>query len=260
MLKEIGYRYINGMNLFFPKIEHFFDKIDYGFSFVKMNHSFWEMKSGNLLWKRNYLKIFDENIINDVFSIIKNIEKTKIILAASSVGAPKFEGNNLKYEIILSKTIKDSLPKNYIPYYAVLWKSYVLNKTISKFFDKLKGKKIIVVGMIHLHELKNNLKQFSNMVHYVLDFSSSKENKRHKILNEMKNLIENDTVFIIQAGDIFSTWIIYHLSSFSNKNCSFIDMGRSLDYFCPNRKMSKKDEEIYPLNLNSFYHQPWFQK
>jgi hypothetical protein len=160
----------------------------------------------------------------------------------------------------LSKTIKDSLPKDYSPYYAVLWKSYVLNETISKFFDKLKGKKIIVVGMIHLYELKNNLKQFSNMVHYVLDFSSSKENKKYKILNELKNLIENDTVFIIQAGDIFSTWIIYHLSYFSNKNCSFIDMGRSLDYFCPNKKMSKKDEEIYPLDLNNFYHQPWLKK
>ena len=73
MLKEYGLNVYNGMNLMLPKIGYFNSEIKNGISFIKINHSFWEMLSGDERWINVYSKLFDEKIIDEVKFILRNI-------------------------------------------------------------------------------------------------------------------------------------------------------------------------------------------
>lgn len=271
MLKEYGLNVYNGMNLMLPKIEYFYSQIKNGISFVKINHSFWEMLSGDERWINAYSKLFDKKIIDEVKFILTNIDKSKIKIAVSAVGCHTMNGEDIDLEKKIALTIKKNLPKDVLPFYAVCWKIYALDGSLKLFFEKIRNKKIIVVGLMHLFELEKKL-NLSKFYHYELDLSSSRPIKRMKVLKDLKKIAkflkssskeegdDEEVIFIFQAGELFSTWLIYNLSKLNIKKFSFIDMGRSLDYFCPNKKMIKKDENIYPLKLRNFYNQIWLKQ
>ena len=256
MLKEIGYRNLNGLNVLLPKINHFLSKIEDGFSFIKVNHGFWCLASGDSYWGDPYLKIFDKLLLDEVKKIIFNIKKYDIDLAISPVGAPQQIHTKISD---LSEFIKKSLPSDYLPYYAVCWKIYALSGDLTNFLEKIIEKKIIVVGLEHLLEINKKFPNHS-IENFVLNFESSKPFNRNKVFEELKEKIKPNTVFLFQAGDILSTWLIHKLSSYRVKTCSLIDMGRALDYYCSNKYLNKKDSELYPLPLDNFYDQPWLRK
>lgn len=255
MLKEFGMNHFCGMDLLSPKIGFFIDCIDDGISFAKINHSFWEMLSGDHYWIDVFLKRHGKNFINEVKFIIKNIDKTNIKFAVSCKGPPSYSKNNLH------STIKKHLPDNYIPYYAFCWKSFALDNSLKLFFEKIKNKKIVLVGLNHIGELSKTF-SFTDCFHYCLSMDSCYEKERLKVLDDLKTLAEtkSEKIFIFQAGEIFSTWLIYNLNKLNIQKNSYIDMGRSIDIYCPNKKLTLKDKNLYPFSIESFMNQPWMKK
>lgn len=256
MLNEVGYRNLNGLDVLLPNVRHFSQKAKNGFSFIKANHGFWDLFSNDPFWKEKYQQIFDIDLINEVKEIILNISKFNIDLAVSPIGTPR---QMFSVESNLSVLIKKCLPNNYVPYYAVCWKIYALSGQFNYFFESIVNKKIVIVGLEHLREVKQSFSK-NNIENFVIDFTSSKPKNRNRILENLKNKIHPDTVFLFQAGDIFSTWLIHKLSFISCEGCSFIDVGRSIDYYCPNKFLNDIDTKLYPLELNNFYNQPWLIK
>ena len=234
--------------------------------FIKLNHVYFEL----LYWLKNkhtkmeaseMLRVHDETLNLDVENIIKNIEKTSIILGVSNVlhvydlklGNKTFR--DLDYQN--AEVIKDTVPPNYVPHSALIWKYFCLTNELSEFFKEIKDYSIVVVGMDHLKEL-NSI--FPNMKHYALTFESCTVENREKHLYELYNLINDGkkNIVLFQAGEPYSTWLIYKLSfELKIKNCSLIDMGRALDYFCPNRKMIESDKKKSEGLLHDFSNQRW---
>lgn len=246
---------LTGLKVLFPKIQHYINRLkNGGFYFVKINHAFWEMLSGNKYWTDLYLKIHDKDLIDEVLGIIKTIDKTNILLAVSNLGPPHYMRKS-DSEIAMSKKIIEILPEGYIAHFACNWKIFSLDGSIHKFYDVIREKKLVIVGMEHLEILRDTL-NLKNMLHYKLTFQSSQKITRDIILNDLLAIANKDekTIFIFQAGDLFSTWLIYHMSQkMIFKNCSLIDMGRSVDIFCANRTLCEQDKNILP----DFFNQKW---
>lgn len=74
-------------------------------------------------------------------------------------------------------------------------------------------------------------------------------------MSETKN-----TFLLLQAGDLFSTWIIYHLKN-KVKNCSIIDMGRALDVLAldENLAFAEEDQKLGNLIFSDFKKQDWIK-
>ena len=262
MLKTEEYFLLDGgiVKVFAPRVEYYIDIAkNKNLYFVKMNHAWWQLLAGRNFWKVRYEKNHDKELIDEVKNIIKNIDKTDIILAVSTIDPfQNVKKNKRKYEE-LEEVILKSIPDNYQPHYGSIWKRYVNNKTINKFFDHIKNHEIIVVGLNHLKELKNTL-EFSNFNFFELFFDSSKNEKRIQVLEEILKIvnISGKKYVLIQAGELFSTWLIYNLRiKTTNNDCSFIDMGRSIDKFCPNRTY---DGDIKKFNFIDFKQQAWMNK
>lgn len=240
----------------FPKISFYENKIENeGLKFIKLNRSFWEIACKDKYWTDIYHKIHDESLLNDVLEIIKTINKIDIILSVSPLGPPQLINCDRQKEDLLSKKITETIPEYYLPHFACNWKIYSLNKTIFSFYEKIKKEKVIIVGMEHLKEIKETLK-FENLIHYKLNFSSSKLVKRQEILNDLLKIENKEkSIFLFQAGEIFSSWLIYNMNKNLTHKSSLIDMGRSLDMFCPNREFCEEDKQLNILE--DFKKQDW---
>lgn len=243
--------------VFKPHINYFINKIikKEHFLFAKINHAFWQMLDDDDPWRTMYETLHDDDLIKEVLSIIKNINKTNIMLAVSHIGPPQLPNAFVAVPII--EQIKKALPSNYIPYYGVVWKEAELNGSIVPFYEALKKMRTIIVGLNHLSKNKHNFE------HFELDLNSSKPENRNKVLNELEKTISSkneDCVVLLQAGDLFSTWIIYHLRN-RVKNCSIIDMGRALDALVSTEHLvfSKKDQELGSSIFKDFNKQDWIR-
>lgn len=260
MLKVEQYFLLDGglVKVFAPKVEHYIDIIkNKNLYFTKMNHAWWQLLAGKNFWKLKFEKDHDEELIDEVKKIIKTIDKTDIILAVNT--KTPYLDRGIKNHKELEKVIIESIPEKYQPHFGGIWKRYVLNKTISKFFDHIKNNEIIVVGLDHLKELKTTL-ELPNFNFYQLFFDSSRNEKRLKVLDDILKIVNvyGKKCVLIQAGELFSAWLVYNLRfKTTNQECSFIDMGRSIDKFCPNRTYS---DDIKKFNFIDFKDQIWMNE
>jgi hypothetical protein len=259
MLKN-DYHFILGgglVKVFSPKVEYYIDIIkNKNLYFIKMNHAWWQLLAGKEFWKVKFKKCHDKELIDEVKEIIKNIDKTDIVLAVNDDDPYQ---TNKKIHKELNEIIIKSIPENYQPHFGWIWKKYVLNKTIDKFFDHIKNNEVIVVGFDHLKELETTLK-FTNFNFYQLFFDSSRNEKRLEVLDDLLKIVNvsGKKCVLIQAGELFSSWLVYNLRfKTTNQECSFIDMGRSLDKFCPNRIYS---DDIKKFDLSDFKNQAWMSR
>ena len=239
--------------------------------FAKINHAFFEFlcfydqdKFSKLFEASKFwLDIHDIDIITEVRDIISNIDSTNIILGVSNIpyiSNFSFGTNQTNFtQDLIAEKIKMVLPRKYLAHSACIWKYFTITKQIHKLYECLNEFEVIVVGMNHLKELEYTL-GLSNLLFYKINIDSSRKQNRYKVLDEIYKFydIKKKQVFIFQAGEMFSAWLIYKLLYDKNiKNCSLIDMGRSLDYYCPNRKLENIDSEK-PC-LYDFYNQKWIQ-
>lgn len=213
------------MDLCFPDIEYFVEKIDNNekFSFSKLNHAFWDMVSGDSYWKEKFDLVHkDENFLKENIDSILEIPKDEsFLIGVSNYGPP---------EIILKKnnsieTIEKYMSKRTNLFYGPLWKHYCKTGEIKKFIYSIRKKKVVVVGLSHLYQLKNvwGIPDFS---HIEVDLFTATQD-RYKILNQIKE--NKDSIIIFQCGEMLSLWFIRKLQNTDN---TLIDMGRSLDLFC----------------------------
>ena len=175
MLKIEQYFFLDGglVKVFAPKVEHYIDIIkNKNLYFMKMSHAWWQLLAGKQFWKSKFKKDHDEELIDEVKEIIKNIDKTDIILAVNTKDI--FQNIGIKNYKELEEIIIKSIPENYQPHFGGIWKKYVLNKTISKFFDHIKNNEVIVIGFDHLKELKITL-EFLNFNFYQFFFELFKK-------------------------------------------------------------------------------------
>jgi hypothetical protein len=242
------------VKVFAPKVEYYIDIIkNKNLHFIKMNHAWWQLLAGKQFWESKFKKHHDKELIDEVKEIIKNIDKTDIILAVNDDDPYQ---TNKKIHEELEEIIIKSIPEKYQPHFGGIWKKYVLDKTISKFFDHIKNNEVIVVGFDHLKELKITL-EFPNFNFYQLFFDSSRNEKRLEVMNDILKIVNahGKKYVLIQAGELFSAWLVYNLRfKTTNQECSFIDMGRSIDKFCPNRTYTG---DVKKFNLVDFKQQLW---
>lgn len=258
MLKEMGLNFQDDLQIFMPKIGYFVNEIDKGISFIKINHSFWEMLAGMELWVEHFAKRHDKQFIEEVKHIVKIVDSLGIKLAVSGKPGPRdvvVNGTNL--------SIKNHLPKNYIPFDATCWQKFALNGQLRILFKSIKEKKVVLVGLSHLAELPKIL-GLRDCQHFRIGMFACFKERREIILNELKQIVEKHSkngdkaIFIFQCGECFSAWLIYHLHMMKVGGFSYIDMGRSLDWFCPNRQLTKIDEEQYPFQIETFRDQQFW--
>ena len=83
MLKEIGYRNLNGLNVLLPKINHFLSKIEDGFSFIKVNHGFWCLASGCIVTGNNKILKPPGWRAPDMVRIIKHDPRKTVVVSGS---------------------------------------------------------------------------------------------------------------------------------------------------------------------------------
>lgn len=252
-------------NLYFSKLNHsFFEFLIYDYMYenkIKDNKiEYIEMKKNIDAWT----SVHDRDIIFEVVDIIRSINNTDIILGVNNVkhvSNLKLSNNkNNRYiEKLSAIKILSLIPSGYIPHSSSLWKYECIKNGLEKFIDEVNNHEVIIVGMSHLVELS---KKFKNMKHYEINFSSNKKNNRKKVLNDLYEISCNNSnkkVILFQAGEVFSLWLIYNLSHVLRvKNCSLIDMGRSLDFYCPNREF-KKENIIEGVSCD-FKCQKWMNK
>lgn len=260
MLKVEDHIMLGGglVKVFVPKVNYYINLLqNNNLYFFKMNHAWWQYLAGMRFWIAQYNKYHDKELMEEVKSIIGNIHETDIIMAVSNIGPLYDIGKNKKRDTILEKIILQYMPKNYQPHFGGIWKKYSLDKSINKFFESVKNFQITVVGFEHLQELKQSL-NFDNFNFYKLSYDSSRNEKRHKVLSDLLEIANSNNyrkVFLIQAGELFATWLVYHLrKNVSNHVCSFVDMGRALDMFCPNRTFH---EDIRKFGFYDFKKQLW---
>lgn len=136
-----------------PQINYYLNKIKKNehFFFAKINHAFWQMLNGEEPWKSMYENLHDKNLIDEVLSILNNINKTDIMLAVSHIGPPQLP--NLFPATPIIKQIKKTLPKNYMPYHAAIWKEAEIDNSIIPFYEFLSTKRTIIVGLSHLKKI-----------------------------------------------------------------------------------------------------------
>lgn len=235
--------------------------------FIKLNHVYFEA----LYWLNNkhekieaaeMLRLHDESLLRDVENIIRSVDKTKIILGVSNIqNVPNFKWGKNKGSRILdhinAKVVKELIPDGYIPHSASVWKYFCVTNEINYFIEEVKKHSVVVVGMDHLKEL---VSIFPNLRHFILTFESCVPENRQKVLDSLYEYINDGVkkVVLFQAGEPFSTWLIYKLSKdYKVENCSMIDMGRALDYFCPNRKMIESDKKKCEGLYQDFNNQRW---
>ena len=260
MLKNEQFFFLDGVliKVFAPKVEYYIDTIkNKNLYFIKMNHGWWEFLQNERSRKSRFKKFHDKELIVEVKEIIKSIDKTDIILGVNTKNPNK--NKSIKNKKELEKIIIKSIPENYQPHFGSNWKKYVLDETISKFFNHIKNNEVIVVGFDHLKELKTTL-EFPNFIFYKLFFNSSKNKKRLGVLDDLLKIVNvpGKKCVLIQAGELFSAWLVYNLRfKTTNQECSFIDMGRSLDKFCPNRTYTGA---IKKFDLHDFKNQTWMKK
>ena len=246
-----AYRFYGDVILQIPSLNYYLNKIKKGnFYFIKINHAFWDMLAAEGSAIKAYRCLFDKKLLKEVIKIIKNIDETNIILAVNPMGGPMDSPQDIvdaeRRSVIAGIAIKKLIPNNYIPHHAGIWKIESRKNDLLNFFDYIRNHSVVVVGMEHLSEIKNtcNLVDFK---HYKLSLRSSEQKNRHKVLSDLIDLCQDSKqkIMLFQAGDLFSTWLIYNMvQSKKINNCSLIDMGRSLDMYCPNRTLTENDAKF----------------
>ena len=260
MLKIEQSFFLDGLlvKVFAPKVEYYIDIIkNKNLYFIKMNHAWWEFLQNERFRESRFKKFHDKELIVEVKEIIKSIDKTDIILGVNT--KEPFKNRSIKKNEELEKIIIKSIPENYQPHFGSNWKKYVLDETIGKFFNHIKNNEVIVVGFDHLKELKTTL-EFPNFSFYQLFFNSSKNKKRLEVLDDLLKIVNvsGKKCVLIQAGELFSAWLVYNLRfKTTNQECSFIDMGRSLDKFCPSRTYTGA---IRKFVISDFKNPYWMRK
>lgn len=263
MLKYTNiYKFYGDAKALLPSLNFYINKIENdSLHFIKINHAFWDMLAGHGKILKGYISLHDKELIKDDINIVKNIHKTNIILAVNPKGGPINTPEEIKDSdqrlIYASHALTNTIPSNYIPHHAGIWKIESRKDGLKRFFDVIKKYQVIVVGLQHLYEMKKTC-NLPNFKHYVLSFKSSRNKKRFKILNDLIKICgtSEKKIVLIQAGDLFATWLVYNLATSKNvKNCSVIDMGRSLDFYCPNRELSDEDSLIVDkINILKDFH------
>lgn len=234
-----------------PSINFYIEKIKKdNLKFIKINHAFWDLLAGDGRILKSYVALHDKQLIKEDFEIIKKIHKTNIIFAVNPKGGPI----NTKEQILdsnqrlikSSNTLLNIIPKNFIPHHAGVWKIESRKNNLVSFFETINRYEVVIVGLQHLSEIKHTCK-IENFKHYVLNMKSSLKENRYKVLDDLTSLCQglNKKVILLQAGDLLATWLVYNLAVEKQvQNCSVIDMGRSLDFYCPNRTLSTQDALI----------------
>lgn len=226
------------------------------FSFPKINHAFWQVLLKEDPWYTRSMKYQGEEFIQEITSIIRKFPTTdEFIFGISCEGPPGiYYGNCSK----IADVISSLLPPKLIPTIGTIWKEATINKNINIFFDVIKEKRVIIVGLEHLKECITNLK-LKNAFHFLLLIDDIK--RKECILKKLTEIHEPNTVFLFQAGCMFSSWLIYNLHLLISQKF-LIDMGRSLDYWCPNRRFSNEDLLRQPSlekRFEDFQNQDWLK-
>ena len=236
-----------------PGIAYYIRKIknlEY-FSFAKLNHAPWQILMQEEPFYTSSLKHDGPEIVHDLVDILKNIPE-EIILAVSPYG--HINRIPSKYPKKLLQTIVNYLPKDYVPHNAGIWKESCINGKILQFFDAIRKQdlSVVFVGMKHLSNLGDALHfKSSEFIEIDSDAIQHKQLLCDTIMNRRQ---ENPTIYLLQCGDLLSTWLINKV--YQKPQSFFIDMGRVLDIWCTEMPVLVKEGWIIREKSNR-NRRPW---
>lgn len=230
----------SNIELYSPSIEYFVDKLrsDTNFSFAKLNHSFWDMVSGNSYWKKMFETVHQDDIFlkENINSLVELPDSENFMLGVSNCGPPEVALGCYESIYYLEQFINTR--KNL--FYGQLWKHYCRTGDIKKLIYAIRDKNVVVVGLKHLSDLANcwGIKKFN---HLKIDLTVTKE--RFNVLDELRQY--KNSIILFQCGEMLSLWFIKSLHN-NNNNNTMIDMGRSLDLFCTMNDIDQEVVSVWP--------------
>lgn len=227
-------------DLLCPKINFFLNKIKNNefFCFCKLNHAFWDALTNFQHWNDVYTKLHGNNCLNEVVSVVQ------ILPAEVMVGVeykPFIFKNYYENEKNNKMKIFEIFGNRKSLFYGGIWKYYTTIKKMEIIFDCINENNMTVI-LCGLEHTKFLYKIFLKFQHFKLNLNSYdyKENVLKDLLEKINN-VEGKKIVLLQAGDLFSTWLI---SKLSEHKIICIDMGRSLDFFIDKRKIVLSKEDI----------------
>lgn len=227
------------------------------FSFIKLNHFFWNFISGCELEKCMFEKWQADDTAYAVVAKIKNKLPENLFIGIGFGGCDKNVPENIGN---IENLIKSILNSNIVWHNATTFKEAFLFGKYEKFINSIKKYKIKTIGLSHLEYFgyKNKIENHS---HINLEIDSHIE-KEIILENIIKSHTEN-SVYLFQAGETLSSWFILNLHNKINK-CFLIDVGRALDYQLP-VTTSDRDEFLYKKNFGGnlkdyLEYSPWKNK
>jgi len=264
----------NPFKVYFPPISYYCErlkKLNY-FHFIKLNERYWQQLNGDQWFTQQTVKACGgDQILYDIENYLKyfDIHSEVVIIAVSHLGPPQLWANpeaasrigHRSFDPIESiNRIRKTVPPGYIPHFALNWKIYTLRNEIIELYNTMKDYHIVTVGFEHLKEVKHtlgfNFHSHINLTHDTVNTVKKREMLGEHILSHYKSEQNGKPlVYLLQAGEIISAWLIARLTDKIQK-AFLIDIGRAIDAFTPNRHYAQ-DNLVFNELVGSIEKQLW---
>lgn len=236
---------------FLDGYEHYLNKLNNReyFSLIKLNHGFLEYFTKKKYRLEQIEKWMCQDLIDCILynkEIILN--DPRIILALGIQGHEVIQN----YDKKLIKEIKKLFPGRYSFYCALTFKRNFVDGKQDLFLDAIKDYNVVGVGLTHLKSFGEG--KLPNYKHFKIEIGDHL--KKEKILNTIIDNHQKDTVYLLQCGELFSSWLILNLYN-KLDNAFILDMGRAMDYNLDKNYDIEDQKKYRYLTRRLINYQPW---
>jgi hypothetical protein len=243
--------FYDGFDLFLGKL-----KRKELFSFVKLNHGFWEVVADPVSSYAQWMRDFHgSELVEKVVELVRNWHRTDNLFFG--VGTQGYDSINDNATLI--RAIRSTIGSGVDLYCALCWKRNFIRGRYPEFISAIAKYRVVVVGMSHLGKY-GEINKIPDFDHVQINL----EDARHLSLIEQKILAsykpDTESVYLFQLGDTTSFYTINKLFP-QMPNAFLLDMGRSVDFNLP-CVLSPKDKMIANQCIAGFFNfeqQEWLQ-
>lgn len=219
------------------------------FSFVKLNHFFWQQGlTGSPIFKA--WGVYD--ITLEIVEYLANWPRDGNLFLGIGFGGN--DSDHVFREQI--EIMKKVVPPYVEPHCALSFKRACINNKINRLYDCIRDRRVVVLGLKHLIAFgkAHSLEKFE---HYHVELNYNRE----KILEDLLQSYQKDSIYLFQCGEVLSFWLIWKLRSFV-QDSFFIDMGRALDFkldvfLSEEDKVFARSKGFHP---DFIMHRPWLDR
>jgi hypothetical protein len=241
----------NQWNTFVQRLQE-----NHPFSFIKLNHGFWECFVKNRNSKATAFESMSryKSVATSeaVLEILRNWTETPDLFVG--LGVRPFRDIAVPDPNGIVNVIREILPTTLTPCYGPIWKEAFIDGKFPEFVEILNRYHVRIVGMEHLRSLGKEWGLKDSSFVPVLDPQTADleavEAGKYKLLHDLQTEDVKNTVYLFQLGEVFSFWLIHQLHPRAGN--FYLDLGRSLDYrerfnvwnFPSHKYLSSKKPEI----------------